>query len=260
MLTANMEDRWVIYSPASYIQADFEKFRRHLETGIAVQGTPYTEQLLAVAVDLQNQLVKGLMIDVPTKGPMFQLMAAYRFKGKSIPWPMRQKWAKKIVRGFNSFHTHGHAIGGLPTYSSYVVIDEQDDAVVMASRPSQATHPAYNSQNGQKGLLPPGYRTETFKYGNNVVDSKFDIFQLGLLLWHFYRDGEQQRSPTFCSLAGCSNAKNPRCERHGNPVALPQAATNVPDYLDQIIARCRQESPHARLTAETPLDMFPTDE
>lgn len=88
---------------------------------------------------------------------------------------------------------------------------------------------------------------------------EFDVFQLGFLLWHLYRDQDQQGSKTFCSLARCDNATLATCEEHGDPIALPKAAADVPDYLDRVIALCRQEHPHKRPAAWEIIHMFPTD-
>jgi hypothetical protein len=92
------------------------------------------------------------------------------------------------------------------------------------------------------------------------VRPEFDVFQLGSLLWHLYRYQDQQGSRTFCSLAGCDNANNVTCDEHGDPVALPNAASDVPDNLDRVIALCRLEDPRRRPAAWELVLLFPTDE
>ena len=93
-------------------------------------------------------------------------------------------------------------------------------------------------------MLPPEYRNEAFKTGDGQVNAEFDIFQLGLFLWHLYRDQDQQNAQTFCLLAGCSNAEAGSCgQPHADPIALPKAAEDVPDWLDCIIASCRDAAP-----------------
>jgi hypothetical protein len=92
------------------------------------------------------------------------------------------------------------------------------------------------------------------------VGPDFDIFQLGFLLWHLYCDEYDQGVRTLCLLAGCNNAELDTCDEHGDPIALPKAAVDVLDYLDLIIALCRQENPRKRPAAWELVHMFPKDE
>jgi hypothetical protein len=199
--------------------------------------------------------VKDMLVELPSKGPMFRLMGAHRLKRTPIPWPIRQKWAKQVVQGVAAYHERGQVVAGMRTYNSCVCIDDCDNAMIVGSL--HGSHPAVYRE---YGLLPPEYRTEAFKKGDGQVGPDFDIFQLGFLLWHLYRDQHQQGARTFCSLAGCSNAELATCDEHGDPIALPKAAADVPDYLDLIIALCRQEDPRKRPAAWELVHMFPEDE
>jgi hypothetical protein len=140
------------------------------------------------------------------------------------------------------------------TYNWCVCIDEQDNALVM--RFTNGSHPSVHADGG---LLPPEYRTETFAKGDGQVESEFDIFQLGMLLWHLYRGQHQQGARTFCSLAGCDKGQLGTCKDHNDPINLPKAGVNVPDYLDRVIALCRQEDPRQRPAAWELINMFPDD-
>jgi hypothetical protein len=110
------------------------------------------------------------------------------------------------------------------------------------------------------GALPPECRTEKFVNGNGDIAATFDLFQLGMLLWHLYLDRDQQRARNFCSLAGCQNAKINYFIDHDNPIALPKADAGMPEYLHQIITLCRKEDPRQRLAAWKLGEMFPSDE
>ncbi|CAI6340620.1 unnamed protein product [Periconia digitata] len=254
LLVANVDNHWVIYRTITAGKSSMELLLRNIKSSIALRGASYVAQMIGVVIDPETNLFKGMLVETPAKGSMFVLMDIHRSRGKPIPWPIRQKWAKQIVHGVAAYHERCQVIGGLRTYSYCISIDEHGDAIILGLSPG--IHPCIP---GGDGLLPPEYRAEAFEKGNGEVGPEFDVFQLGLLLWHLYRDQHQQGASTFCSLSGCNN-KPSDCNIHKNPVALPKAGAGVPDYLDQIIALCRQESPRERPAAWELIPMFPTDE
>jgi hypothetical protein len=254
-LVANLDNRWVAYRAATASEFGISLLWSVVQANIALRDVPHVAQFVGVMVDTKKNLLKGMLVELPSKGPMFKLMDAYRFNSESVPWARRQKWAKQIVRGVAAYHERRQVIAGLRTYSLSVCIDDCDDAIIVGF--SHGSHPIVH---GDNGLLPPEYRTETFAKGDGKVGPEFDIFQLGLLLWHLYRDQHQQGHKTFCSLAGCPNSELASCSKHQNPVALPKASADVPDYLDQIITLCRQEDPRKRPAAWQLINMFPDDE
>jgi hypothetical protein len=130
-------------------------------------------------------------------------MDTYRLNNKPISWAMRQKWAKQITRGVAAFHERGQVVGGMRTYNWCVCVNEHDDAVIMSL--TYCNHPAIHDS---CGLLPPECRTEAFAKGDGQLEPEFDIFQLGGLLWHLYRNQNGRTSGTFCSLSGCSNTSS----------------------------------------------------
>ena len=95
---------------------------------------------------------------------MLKLMSDHRLKGRPIPWPTRQKWAKQIVRGIAAYHERGPVIAGMRTYSNIICIDHGNDAMILGF-PSPS-HPVVH---GTGGLLLPEYRTEAFGEGDGKV-------------------------------------------------------------------------------------------
>lgn len=91
----------------------------HLQALLTLRNTAHAVQLLGVVVDDEGKLLKGMLVELPGKGPMFQLMAKSRSAEAPVPWPRRQKqkWAKKIVKGIAAFHERGQVLTVLRTDS-----------------------------------------------------------------------------------------------------------------------------------------------
>jgi hypothetical protein len=193
---------------------------------VTLRVVSHVTQIVGVVVDSKRTFVKGALIELLAKGPVFNLLDARRTNGNPVPWRVRQEWAKQVVRGVAAFHERGQVLGYLRTYNWSVCTNKYNDAVVAGM------HGSHTVVHGQDGLLPPEYRTEAFEKGDGQVKPEFDVFQLGSLLWHLYRNQYQQGVKTFCSLAGCNKVKATTCNLHKDPIALPKAASDIPEYLD----------------------------
>jgi hypothetical protein len=144
---------------------------------IALRKIPFVSQLVGVVLDAKSRLLKGILGELPTKGPLFEVIANHRQALEPVTWERKIKWAEQIVSGVAAFHAFDLTICGLRTYSFCVCVDSDDDAVVQSL--SHASHPSVHRHGG---LTPPEYRNEAYELSDGHVDTKFDIFQLGLLL------------------------------------------------------------------------------
>lgn len=255
-LFANVDQRWVAYRTTVASRSGCDLLYREIETAVSLRGNPYVSPLVGVVLESKTGVLKGLLVDLLSKGPTFRLMADHTSNNKPIPWLRRQKWAKQIVRAVAAFHEQGRFMGTLRDLLGFTICINDDDDVVILNA-VQVAHPG---QHAGRGLLPPEYRTENFTYGNGLVGPEFDIFQLGLVLWYLYRDQGYVRKGFFCTLSGCENAYRKSCAEHEDPIALPPAGAHVPPYLDHIITICRRWHPSERPAARELIEMFPSDE
>jgi hypothetical protein len=252
-LVANLDNEWVLYLPITTDEIGLDLLWRSIQASITLRGVSHVAQLVSVISDSERKLLKGVTVRLPSRGPMFRLMDARRPRGQPIPWEIRQKWAKQIVRGVAIYHERCQIIGGLRSHSWNICIDEHEDAIILGL--SSGDHPVVF---GGSGLLPPECRSKSFEDGDGQVGPEFDIFQLGLVLWNLYRD--QHHQTDFCSLQGCNDDSHIPCSQHRDPISLPKAGADVPVYLDRAIRQCRMEDPRKRPAAWELLRMFPTDD
>lgn len=90
-LVANLDNQWVLYRNATAGKSGFDFLWCAVQARISLRGAPRVAQLVSVILDSEKKLLKGILVELPSKGPMFRIMDTHRFKGKPIPWPIRQK-------------------------------------------------------------------------------------------------------------------------------------------------------------------------
>jgi hypothetical protein len=253
---ASLDGHWVHYRPVYRGPGQYSQLRRNVKTSLMLRGAPNVAQLLGISIDSNNGLLKGLLTALPANGPLFGLMALHRAVGRPIPWPIRQKWAKQTVRAVAVYHDLGLLMRLCTTTNHGLSLDNNYDVRILPS--VSRGHPATYSAN--PGLTPPEYRTPAFEHGDGNIALEFDLFQLGSLLWHLYRDQDQQTPRSFCLIAGCHNARFNSCLYHGDPISLPKAGPDIPDYLERVITLCRNEDPGRRCSAHKLVELFPSDE
>jgi hypothetical protein len=161
---------------------------------------------------------------------------------------------KAISLRIAMFHDHCQVVGPTRTTSPGLSLDEHFNVSISNSRYHRS--PITSTP----GFKPPECRTTAFHESDYELTAAMDLFQLGSLLWHLYRDEDQQSVTTFCRLAGCSNSYLDACSEHEDPIALPKADSHVPEYLHRAINLCRQEDPLQRPAAWELIALFPSDD
>lgn len=252
---AQLDGRWLRYGPLIGGDRPIHDLKRTLEKVFALRDAPHVTQLAGFVVGAKDHLYKGLLMNMARHGPLFSFLVRQQLEGKPVSWPIRQKWAKQLVRAVAAFHRRGQTCGTLNTLNHGLALDENFDIEIAPS--IVFSHPGH--WGFFPGALPPECRSVAFKYGTGEIQATFDIFQLGLLLWNLYHDESQQSEQQFCLLAGCSNAVMNSCEVHGDPISLPSVGDDIPAYLEEVINSCRHEEARKRPTAEKLLQLFPSD-
>lgn len=247
---AYLDSRWVLGhrfgSDKSRIDADFY----HLQVLHFMQGTAGVSPLLGIVLDDEG-VVAAFLYEPPVNGSLTNFMTDVDPFGRSVTLERRMRWCKQIVEVVASMHNEGLVLGTLGVMPGPPFGLDGNDNIKLFH--IIARFFTYDSHLG--GLLPPELRH--LASNTNLVPACFtsDIYHLGHLLW---RIAIKKVCPTrsyFCSVAQCHTIE---CtEPHTDPIQLPLADEQVPQYLKDMISACRIEDPDVRPSARKLLRMFP---
>ncbi|KAK0714656.1 hypothetical protein B0H67DRAFT_553333 [Lasiosphaeris hirsuta] len=181
-------------------------------------------QFYGVVVDDKEEYIKGLLISFADQGALIDVIYDHNH---TLPWSIREKWARQIVNGLAEIHEAGFVQGDF-TLSNIVINDENDAKIIDINRrgcpvgwePPEATP-----------LIESNQRISMY------IGVKSDLYQLGMVLWAL---ATQEDEP----------------ENHGRPLRIP-TDVKVPMWYRQIVAICLSEDPRRRLQALQLASMFP---
>lgn len=173
---------------------------------------------------------------------------------KSIPWNVREKWARQITQAVTFAHAKEVILGKLNL--SYFGIDDENNIKLVRIKkkpPSTAS-----------GWCPPEYPRNSssgaFQTGDFILTKESDIFQLGLILWLL-----TDFSVAIPAHNECSAKDYLHWERRVRPhaslapeiIELPPCQPTIPLYYQATIKMCRQEIPSNRKRANELMANFP---
>jgi hypothetical protein len=130
-LVGNYGNRWLLYRTLTADSLSAGILWRQIQAGIALRGVPHVAQVVNMVVDSEREFLKGVLVELPSKGTLFGLLDSHNYQGKPVPWPLREKWAKQITQGAAAIHERRQVIGGLRTHNHCVCIVEHNDAKLM---------------------------------------------------------------------------------------------------------------------------------
>lgn len=216
-----------------------------LKTLHRLRGRPGICQLVGAVTGRDDGMMKGFLVRLPSKGFLLTQMPSLSRRQAFIPWKRRERWCRGVVRAVAAAHSEGLLVGFLGGARFAGLCIDEDDEFVMYSfrrfhmlsknRPIMVApeHQKAAASMGENGILPSTPHT--------------DIFQLGLTLW----------------LIASSKANYDRdAGEDGNSLGtgdLPSLKGDVPAYMNEIIAACRNEDPFRRKAAWDLLRMFPAE-
>ncbi|KAK7757691.1 hypothetical protein SLS62_000068 [Diatrype stigma] len=182
-------------------------------------------EFYGVVVD-DDEHVKGLLISYAEKGALIDLIYDSQEHDLKLPWSLREKWARQIVKGLADIHESGFVQGDFTL--SNIVIDHNDNAKIID----------INRRGCPVGWEPPE-ATPLIDSNQRIsmyIGVKSDLYQLGMVLW-----------------ALATQEDEPEAHR---PLRLTSEIT-VPRYYRNIVAYCLHENPRVRKHAKELLGMFP---
>jgi serine/threonine protein kinase len=185
-------------------------------------------EFYGVVVDDDDQVVKGLLISYAEQGALIDVIYdSQENGGQELPWQVREKWARQIVRGLSDIHETGFVQGDFTL--SNIVIDDFGNAKIID----------INRRGCPVGWEPPE-ATPLIDSNQRIsmyIGVKSDLYQLGMVLW---------------ALATLEDEP----EAHRRPLRL-KPELDVPPWYRRIVETCLHENPRHRLQATALLNMFP---
>ncbi|KAL2134780.1 hypothetical protein VTI74DRAFT_10854 [Chaetomium olivicolor] len=180
-----------------------------------------------IVVDDREEHITGLLISYASRGALIDVIYD---SDHSLPWPIREKWARQIVGGLSEIHEAGFVQGDFTL--SNIVIDENDDAMIID----------INRRGCPIGWEPPEATplVESNQRISMYIGVKSDLYQLGMVLWAL---ATQEDEP----------------EAYGRPLKI-DPDVQVPAWYRRIVDICLSPDPRNRVQASQLLSWFPDNE
>ena len=250
---ANLRSRWVFELRFGSDKSQIDSHLYTLQVLQCLRGVAGIAPFLGLVLGNDNSTVSGFLCELPAKGALSNVLSNAKKSGQPITWDQCAKWCRQIIQAVAEVHSKGFVVGSLAELEYVVAIDADDNAVLY-----RHFRNSFRYNGVEPAILPPEYCRSTSTIGPITALPHTDIYQLGLLLWRIAADEMLLPCPGFCRYAGCTTKADTICaEPHVDPAQLPSPGEDIPQYLRDIIAACRAESPDERLPAWKLLEMFP---
>ncbi|KAL1840553.1 hypothetical protein VTJ49DRAFT_327 [Mycothermus thermophilus] len=189
-----------------------------------LRGANNVIQFYGIVVDDNCTHVTGLLISYASRGAMIDVIYD---NNHTIPWPIREKWARQIVGGLAEIHEAGFVQGDFTL--SNIVVDANDDAKIID----------INRRGCPIGWEPPEV-TPLINSNQRIsmyIGVKSDLYQLGMVLWAL---ATQEDEP----------------DRFARPLKI-DPDLDVPAWYRRVVATCLSPDPRDRVHAIDLLSWFP---
>jgi hypothetical protein len=209
-----------------------------------------------VVVDDEARYVKGLLVRFAERGALGDILYEHRSDGRRhrrIPWPLRQRWARQIVRGLAHIHEAGFVQGDMTL--SNVVVDARGDAYIIDM----------NRRGCPVGWEPPELArliAQRQKIGM-YIGVKTDLFQLGMVLWALathHDEPELQRRPLRLAADDCDDNSGSSSSSSSSNSSNSSSRCDAPPWFCAVVSACLSERPQDRPAAKELLGWFPPEE
>ncbi len=184
-------------------------------------------QFYGVVVDDSEENVTGLLISYAARGALIDVIYD---SNHTLPWSIREKWARQIVGGLSEIHEAGFVQGDFTL--SNIVIDENDDAKIID----------INRRGCPIGWEPPEATplVDSNQRISMYIGVKSDLYQLGMVLWAL---ATQEDEP----------------DQYGRPLKI-DAEVAVPAWYRRVVDTCLSTNPRGRAQAVQLLSLFPDED
>ena len=207
---------------------------------------------MGIVLDDTRSHLRSYLKELPMLTSMEFLLGLAKSRSMTIPWSMRELWARQLIQAIIEIHSQAR-IAGVFNLNSVGI---KADGTAVLHRLQRCEKYLVDSI----GLAPPelrtGYRND--HSGSAVRGSlnfQTDLFQLGMVLW-LLMEHVPKSMGHFCAKSGCTHLPRSTCmAAHANPVELPTCGEHVPVYLCDI-RDCRLPYPSSRVSTSELADVL----
>ena len=234
---------------------EFYAYFQDLKQLKSMRGFKGVAEFIGVVVDDTRSHLRSYLYEYPVIGSLFTVLMCAGSKSETIPWSIRESWARQIVEAISEVHSKGLLVGCLMWLHEIGI--RADGRIILAGlRTSQKHFANYNGHMAPE--LRDASRTDIYAL-NKMVNYSTEIFQLGFILWKLAEHKINVFPGYFCSKSRCSYRPRYVCTAdHANPIELPPCPVGIASYFNDLITQCRLPDPHLRPTAYELAEMFPS--
>lgn len=233
---------------------EFHAYFQDLKQLKSVRGYKGVAEFIGVVMDDTRSHLRSYLYEYPVIGSLFTVLMCAGSRSETIPWSVRENWARQVTEAVSEVHSKGFLVGCL-MWLTEIGIRADGEIILAGLRTSQKHFANYNGHMAPE--LRDASRTDTYAL-NKMVNYRTEIFQLGLILWKLAEHKMNVFPGYFCSKSRCTYRPRYICTaHHANPIELPTCPVGIPSYFNDLIIQCRLRDPHSRPTAYELAEMFP---
>ena len=249
--TMCMERKVPFPSAAAQGRNGFQGFYHDLKLLHSLRGCQHYVQLIGVVLDDSRRHLRSYLYDDPIYS-MEQLFEFAEIQNVTIPWNVREVWAKQIVTAISDIHGKGVTIS---VGEFHCVKVRLNGSIALCSHLSV---PQASSK--RRGHQAPELRSDQSEEAlPGPLTFRANVFTLGLILWQL-AEHTAHLCGYLCQRSDCTNTPRYACKApHTNPIELPDLHTGVPQYYREMVRKCRSVDPGARPSARELLASFPEE-
>ena len=236
----------------------FQEFFNDLKLLNSLRGCRNVTRFIGVVLDNTRKHTKSYLHEYPNYN-IRQIFDTAASRSITVPWKIRETWARQIITAISEIHGKGAVAGVGPLWLMSVRANGS------AEMGTAITSKRFFLKKKLYGYQAPELRDSDIviekKALPKTLNFRTDILTLGLILWQLAEHRAHFYGGNLCSRHGCTNFPHYACKApHVDPIELPEcSAAEIPEYFRKMIRKCRSLDPKARPSAHQLLESFPDE-
>ncbi|KAI9788922.1 MAG: hypothetical protein M1816_006487 [Peltula sp. TS41687] len=180
----------------------FLDYLEEIKHRISLRGCASVSEFRGIVLDDTRRHLRSYLLELPMFSSLGQLLALANSRSTTIPWPIRELWARQLIQAIIEIHSQGLIAGVFNIHSMGIRAD--GTAVFHRFQRSEDYIHQY------RGQAPPEIRNRHHRndHPGSVVrvnlNFQTDIFQLGFALWQLLEHVPRDMG-RFCARAACTH-------------------------------------------------------